>query len=274
WDQIFHLIIPAFVIALVGFAEPAAIARTYAVQDRSKWDPNKEFVSQGMANIASGLFAGFPVGGSFSRTSVNRISGGKTRWSGAITGFTVLAFLPFASVLSTLPRAVLAAIVISAVTKLIDFKSLSKMFAHSRPQGLIGIGTFFATIGLAPRVDIAVLLGVGAAVVVHLWRELHIHIETKIQDTTLTIKPMGVLFFASAPTVEETLIEILASSPDVTTVVIDLARLGRIDFTAAMVLDQILNDAEKTGLTVSVEGVPPQARRILSRIMPSRVSAN
>ena len=67
FGKIRELIVPGGVIALVGFAEPAAIARTMAAQDRSFWDPDREFISQGAANIASGLCGSFPVGGSFSR---------------------------------------------------------------------------------------------------------------------------------------------------------------------------------------------------------------
>ena len=66
WGRVRDLFLPALVIALVGFAEPAAIARTFATQDRRRWNPDREFVSQGLANVASGISGGFPVGGSFS----------------------------------------------------------------------------------------------------------------------------------------------------------------------------------------------------------------
>ena len=113
WASLPSLILPGLVIALIGFAEPSAIARAYAAQDRSLWSPDRELVSQGVANIAAGISGGFPVGGSFSRTSLNHTTGGKTRWSGAVTGLTVLAFLPLAGVVSTLPTAVLAGVVMA-----------------------------------------------------------------------------------------------------------------------------------------------------------------
>ncbi len=86
WRALPALLVPGGVIALVGFAEPAAIARTFAAQDRQRWSPDREFISQGMANLAAGVSGGFPVGGSFGRSFVTRLAGGKTRWSGAITG--------------------------------------------------------------------------------------------------------------------------------------------------------------------------------------------
>ena len=100
------LVSGAGVIALVGFAEASSIARTYATQDRLPWDAKREFISQGMANLTAGLFGGFPVGGSFARSSINRLSGATSGWSGAVMGLAVLAFMPFTGILSALPRAI------------------------------------------------------------------------------------------------------------------------------------------------------------------------
>ncbi len=65
WGRVPGLLVSGAIIAAVGFAEPTAIARTFAAQDRVRWDANRELVSQGVANLASGLTGGFPVGGSF-----------------------------------------------------------------------------------------------------------------------------------------------------------------------------------------------------------------
>ena len=98
WSSLPLLIIPGGVIALVGFAEASAVARSFAEQDRKPWSPDREFISQGVANVVSAVSGGFPVGGSFSRSSINRLAGGHTRWSGAITGIAVLLFLPVAGI--------------------------------------------------------------------------------------------------------------------------------------------------------------------------------
>ena len=96
--------LPALVIALVGFAEPAAISRKLAAEDRQHWSSDRELVSQGVANLASGMAGGYPVGGSFSRSTLNRLAGARTRWSGLVAGLLVLVFLPFAEVLESLPK--------------------------------------------------------------------------------------------------------------------------------------------------------------------------
>ena len=94
WSELPQLLPAAAVIALLGFAEASSIARTYAAVDRSRWDPNREFVSQGVANVAASITNGMPVGASFSRSALNRLAGARTTLSGFVTGLTVLALLP------------------------------------------------------------------------------------------------------------------------------------------------------------------------------------
>ncbi len=103
WAEVGSLVLPAVVICLVSIAEAGSIARTFAALDRRPWNANREFVSQGLANLTAGASGGYPVCGSFSRSALNRVSGANSRWSGAITGVVVLAFLPFAAVLESLP---------------------------------------------------------------------------------------------------------------------------------------------------------------------------
>lgn len=260
------LVVGALVIAVVGFAEPASIARTYATQDRSKWNANQEFISQGVANIAAGLFAAFPVGGSFSRSSVNRIAGAKTRWSGLVTGVVVLAFLPFTFLLSSLPKAILAAIVIAAVINLIRVKELWQLRTYSKAQAHIAWITFALTLLLSPRIDFAVLIGIGLAVAHHLRREQKVFIDIWEYANTLNIKPKGVLWFGSSASVEETLNDALARHPEVTGIEFHLGGLGRIDLSAALMLERLMKDAEKAGLEVNVNNVPPMAQRWLDRV--------
>lgn len=266
WEQLPQLIIPTIVIALVGFAEPAAIARTFATQDRQRWDPDREFVSQGLANLVSGISGGFPVGGSFSRSSINRLAGGRSRWSGAVTGVAVLIFLLFAWVLESLPAAVLGAIVIVGVYQLIDIRGVIDVWRYSRLQGLVAVATFILTLMLAPRIDLAVIIGIGFGVAIHLWRELEFEIQTSVEDDCVNVQPHGVLYFGSAPTMSDRMIGLLAEHPGVTRIRFDLAHLGRIDYSGAVVLKTTVEDAKTAGLQVSLERIPPQARRILTKV--------
>jgi SulP family sulfate permease len=266
WGDLPSLLVSGAVIALIGFAEPASIARLFAVQDRERWSPSRELISQGVANLASGISGGFPVGGSFARSSIARLAGGRSRWAGAITGLTVLAFLPIAGVLGPLPRAVLAAIVISAVYKLIQLIQLARIYRVSRPQAMIAWVTFAATLILSPRIELGVIIGVALGIAVHLWRELVVRVDTESLEGTLRLTPRGVLFYASAPPLNETLIDLLAANPDAVRLVIDLQKLGRIDYTGALALRGVVDEARQGGLEVEVVGVPDQTRKTLPPI--------
>lgn len=266
WSSLLDLLLPGVVIALVGFAEASAISRTYATQDRASWDANREFVSQGLANLASGVSGGFPVGGSFSRSSINKASGAKTRWSGAITGLAVLAFLPIAGILEPLPRSVLAAIVIVAVVRLIRPDELFGVIKHSPAQGLVGLATFALVLLLAPRIDHAVLIGIGMGIIVHLVREMRVDLEARIIETTLRLRPGGVLYFASVQTLNEEFTRQLQGHPEAERLEIDLSGAGRLDYTSAVVLKQLADDAGAAGLEVRLVNVPYAARRIVDAV--------
>ncbi len=273
WASLPSLLIGCGVIAILGFAEPASIARTYATQDRIPWDANQEFIGQGVANLAAAFAGGFPVGGSFSRSAANRTAGAKTRWSGAITGLVVLFFVPFATVLHDLPRAVLGAIVISTVMNLIRPRQLLGLLKYSRPQAAIGLLTFFLTLALAPRIEIAVIIGVALSVAHHLRREQKLVFDHWIDAGGLHFKPQGVLWFGSAYTVEAEFTELLAKNPEATDVKLHLGGLGRIDLSAAIMFKQLMEDAKAAGMKVELLDVPPMAKSWVDRVWQEDVES-
>ena len=198
WASTGTLTVGALIIALVGFAEPASIARLFAAQDDVPWNANKELVSQGVANVAAGISGAFPVGGSFSRSSVNRLAGAQTQWSGGITGLAVLAFLPFAGLLNPLPQAVLGAIVIGAVLGLLNPRKLAALPKHSWLEAGLAWLTWLATLILAPNVQNAVMVGVAATAIIHFVKPLRLVTNRANADSgPITIKPNGLLWLAS-----------------------------------------------------------------------------
>lgn len=267
WAAMPHLLLPGVLIALIGFSEAASISRRFASEDRVRWSADREFISQGVANLTAAVTGGMPCGGSFSRSVVNRLAGATTRFSGAVTGLTVLAFLPFAFVLEPLPLAVLGATVIVAVSNLLRLKPLVRIWWVSVPQAVIAWGTFVATIVLAPRLDIAVLIGVGLSVAVFLWRMLQLEIDVEAEDGSVVLTPRGVLWFGTAQRLDDRLVEALAAHPDASRVLLDLSRLGRIDTTGALVLRSVLDEARAAGLAADVTRVPPQSVALVERIL-------
>jgi sulfate permease, SulP family len=267
WSYLDRLVIPAFVIALVGFSEPASIARHYATLERRRWDPNRELVSQGLANLAAGLGGGFPAGGSFTRTALARSSGARTRLAGGITGVCVLALLPFTSVLANLPKAVLGTVVIVAVVPLIQIRRILEYRRYTRLQLAVATTTAILTVAFVPHVELAVVAGIGLAIGAHLFRELRVSVKAWTDGETFHLAPKGVLYFASAPLLADRLGDLLHDHPDARRLVVHLDGLGRVDITGAMALRALLADAEAAGLEARVADVPPQAEKIIRRVL-------
>jgi SulP family sulfate permease len=266
-----RLLVPALVIALLGFAEASSIARTYAALERKRWNANREFLSQGVANLAAGLFGGFPIGASFSRSALNRLAGAKTNMSGLVTGLAVLAFLPLSFLLEPLPQAVLAAIVIIAVAPLLRVDLIVEVGKLSRPQLTITLTAFVLTLTLAPHVERAIIAAIGLSLVIHLWRELRLDVAATSSERRLELNPQGVLWFATARLLEDRFVHLLAEYPDTEQLVIRLDGLGRIDLTGALALKALINDAHDAGLLVSVRGAPLHASRVLQRVLSGDV---
>jgi sulfate permease, SulP family len=261
------LLLPGLVIAFVGFVEPAAIARSFASVDRVRWDPNRELIGQGAANVGTAIAGGFPVGGSFSRSALSRFTGARTAWSGAITGAAVLAFLPFAAVLEPLPSAVLAGIVVGAVAGQIRLLPMFRLARLSPSQFGVAATTFVLTLALTPHVERAVLIGGALAVFVHLRRELSLEVPSWADGRTLHLRPRGVLWFGSAARLEDTVLALLAERAGANRLVVHLDGLGRIDTTGALSLRELLQHARESGLTVEVVDVRPRWRGLVEQVI-------
>jgi SulP family sulfate permease len=267
WGELEQVLLPGAIIALVGFAEPASIARTLAARERRPWNANREFLGQGLANVVSGFTGGFPVGGSFSRSMLGWLAGARTRLSGAITGVCVLAFLPFAGSLSSLPRATLAGVVIGAALPLVRVGPLLRLWRFSKPQFAVAWITFALTLALSPHIERAVLIGIGLAIAVHLWRELDFDIDVRRDGDELHLRPSGVLWFGTARALDGAFLRLLAESPDARRLVLHMDGLGRVDLPGALALRQLLEDARQAGLDVELADVPQRARRFVEGVL-------
>src|SRR5690606_35253508 len=235
WNQVGTLALGAVVIALVGFAEPAAIARTFA--DRSRpWNADRELLAQGAANLAAGIMRGMPVGGGFSRAALARQAGGRTRLAGAIAGLTVLAFFPFAGVLAGLPRAVLAAIVVTSSLSLLQLGALLRLWRYAKMQATTALVTFALTLVMTPRVDYALILVILLALFTHLYREAQLGVRVDREGDTVKMSFEGVLWFGSLQSLERALQRLEEELDGIERVVLDTTRLGRVDFSALMLL--------------------------------------
>lgn len=149
----------AAAIMIVGFGSGIVTARSFATKSGSEVDADKELIGFGAANIASGLFGGFPVTAADSRTAVNYVVGGKTQLVGLIAAAALLGVTLYtADVLAYLPISVLGAILVSAGIDLVDVPELRTLYRISRPEFAFAIATLLgvAVIGVLQGVFIAI----------------------------------------------------------------------------------------------------------------------
>ena len=269
YSRIPDLLAVAAVIALVGFAEVSAIARTFARQTRTPWDANREFVSQGLGNVAAGLFGGFVAGGSFSRSAVNKTAGATSPMSGMVTGLLVLAFVPFAAVVESLPIATLGGIIFASILSLIRTRPIVRLRGYSRPQLIISLTTLVLTLALSPRIQIGIIVGVAMSIAWHLHRELGITTPQSFDDDgVLHLRPRGVLYFGSAHRLEDDLTDALAAAPEVQRVIIHCDGLGRVDVTGALAMRSLVERAAEEDIHVELADFTVANRKILTRVLP------
>lgn len=260
WSDLPILVVGGVVIALVGFAEPASIARTFAGEDGESWSASQEFFSSGWANLAAGVTGAFPVGGSFSRSSVNRFAGARSKWSGGITGLVVLAFLPFAGVLEPLPTAVLGAIVVGAVLSLVQPKRLLSLWKRSKSQALLTYVTFAATLITPPEVFWAVILGVGLTIAHHFIFALRLIVD-RADPAILRLRPEGLLWIGSNGSLAGKLRDAVSGNTAANSIEIDLGSIPSVD---SGVADAIAEAVAVAGdRSVSVVNAPTGSQTLL-----------
>ncbi len=261
WDEIPTLLAGALVIALIGFAEPVSIARTFANETGTRWDANREFMASGVANAVSSFAGGYPVGGSFSRSSVNKLAGATTRWAGGVTGLVVLAFLPFAGILEPLPRAVLGAIVLGAAWSLIKPRLLIGLWRRDAYQAALAWIVFAATLIAAPRVERAVVLGVVLTVALHFWQGLSV--DRSNQADLVTVTPTGLMWMGT----DDTFTVALEEAGDGTrNVNVDFAQAPFIDDATIQALRDTKRRLAEHGRSLTWSNAPKGSERMLATL--------
>src|SRR6202012_4055516 len=116
-------------VALISFADTSVLSRTFAARFHSRVDPNQEMVGLGAANLAAGLFQGFPISSSSSRTPVAEAAGAKTQVTGIVGAVAVgLLLVAAPNLLRHLPATALAAVVIASAIGLIEVSDLARIY--------------------------------------------------------------------------------------------------------------------------------------------------
>jgi SulP family sulfate permease len=278
-----QLMTSAVIISLIGFMEAIAIAKAMAAQTRQRLDTNQELVGQGLSNVVSGLFSGYPVSGSFSRSAVNINAGARTGFSsvvtGAVVGITLLFLTPL---LYHLPNATLGAVIILAVINLIKASPVIHAWKAQPQDAVISVITFVLTLYLAPHLEGGILAGVGLSLLVFVIRSMRprVAVLSRYKDGSMrdiSVHPLptsevislvrfdGSLYFANASYFEDKILEEVASKPKLRYIIVDASAINQLDATGEEVLHHLAERLNANNIEIVFAGMKKQFMDVIRR---------
>jgi high affinity sulfate transporter 1 len=256
--QLSQVIIGGCAVAMVAFADTSVLSRTYAARMRTPVDPNQEMIGLGAANLAAGLFQGFPISSSSSRTPVAEAAGSKTQLTGVVGAIAVALLLVCApNLLKDLPSSALAAVVIAAAIGLFEFADLRRIFRIQQWEFWLSIVCFIgvAVFGVIPGIGIAIVI----AVIEFLWdgwrpdyavlgrvdgirgyHDITRYPAARRIPGLVLFRWAAPLFFANAELFHQRLLDAIAESPTpVRRIIITAEPVTSIDVTSADMLAEL-----------------------------------
>ncbi|MEU1671113.1 SulP family inorganic anion transporter [Streptomyces roseifaciens] len=274
------LLAPAVAVAALAALESllsASVADGMTVGQ--KHDPDKELFGQGLANLAAPLFGGVPATGAIARTAVNVRTGASSRLA-ALTHAAILAVVVFAAapLVSRIPLAALAGVLIATAIRMIEVGSLRAMARATRSDGLVLILTAVATVAL--DLVYAVIIGLlvaGALALRAVAKQVRLdqislqsdaagdhsaEEHALLAERIVAYRIDGPLFFAAA---HRFLLE-LSEVADGRVVILRMSRVTTVDATGALVLKDAVTKLNRRGITVLASGIRPGQRRVLDSV--------
>jgi sulfate permease, SulP family len=226
FDATLELMLPAAALAFVGLVQGAAVSANFPNPNRKYPEPSRDFIGQGIANIASGIWQGMPVGGSMSATAIVKTAGAKSRAANLIAGIVIaIAILLVGPVVGYIAMPALAGLLIVVGVRTVKPADLKALWRTGAAQATVMTVTFVLTM-IIP-LQHAVLVGVGISVILYVIRQSNRIVLKRWQfepggrireveppaqvgaNEVVVLMPYGSLFFAAAPLLEQAL-------PDVT----------------------------------------------------------
>ena len=216
------LLVPALSLAFIGLVQGAGISENFPNPDGTYPDASRDFVGQGVANVAAGVFQGMPVGGSMSGTSLVKNAGAKSRLALLIAGVIMaIVILIFGSAVGYIAMPALAGLLMVVGFRTVKPADIKAVWKTGGMQATVMGVTFVLTMVIP--LQYAVLVGVGISmilfiinqsnqIVIKRWlidadgdlREVDAPTDVAA-DEVVVLQPYGSLFFASAPVFEEQL---------------------------------------------------------------------
>ena len=283
WQVLTQLMTTAVIIAVIGFMEAISIAKAMASQTRQRLDPNQELIGQGLGNIVSGLFQGYTVSGSFSRSAVNINAGAVTGFSAVATGVVVgITLLFLTPLLYHLPQATLAAVIMMAVVNLVKISPIIHAWKVQPHDGVVAVVTFILTLIVAPHLETGIVAGVLLSLGLFLYRTMRPRISVLSRDLDGTLRDADVrklatcdnisiirfdgrLYFANTGFFVDTVLDRVAKKPDLKFVIIDAEGINDIDATGEEMLHELNMRLESLEIEFLIARAKKQLMDILKR---------
>lgn len=284
FEAIIALLPLAFTIALIGFTESIAVAKSIQKKHKNyEVNASQELLALGLANIGGSFFQSFPTMGGFARSAVNDQSGAKTPMAGVISAIIVMLTLLFLTpYFYYLPNAILAAIIIVAVYGLIDFKEAKHLWKTDRKDFTMFIITAIATLVLG--VEEGIIAGIGISIIALLIRvsyphiaELGLDVKSKsylnvdrfkhieVDKSILIVRLDAQLFFANTRYFQDRLKLLEQKRGQLKAVILDARGINGMDSSAIHALKDIIEDYQKREIRFMMTGVKGPVRDILRR---------
>jgi SulP family sulfate permease len=271
-------------LALMGLAEGLSAARLFAARGGYRVDADQELIASGSANLGSGLFGGIGVAGSLSKTAALSDARGRTQVAGLTAAVLALVIIvAIAPVLSGLPRAVLGAIVINAVWKLMDFSALRR-YARVRRNDIIAAGVaIVGVLALGPLYGL--LLAVAGSVLGLVYRSSRVdvevmgkvphekaawgstrnHEERRTFPGVLVLRVDAPIFWVTAAPIHDVVLSKVEAVPGTRALVLDLEATNQMDTTSADALADLLAELRERGVDLYLVHVMWPVRKALRR---------
>lgn len=274
----------AVAIALVAFTDTSILSRIYSQRSGCAVESNRELVSLGITNMATGVFQGFAVSASASRTPVAEQAGAKTQVTGLI-GAMLVSFLLYVAptLLKSMPHAALSAVVICACFGQIQIDQVVRLYRLRRSEFLFSMACFMGVIVLG--VIQGIFIAVGLALIAFIWRawrphnavlgrvdglkgyhDVLRHPEARRIPGLVLFRWDAPLFFANAAVFEERIQQAIALAPTPTKwVVVAAEPVTDVDITAADMLAELDNQLHRAGMDLCFAEMKGPVKDILKR---------
>ncbi len=272
------LIPGAIALGAIGLVQAMAIGRSIATETNQHLESNQEFFGQGLANVLAGLFSGYPVSASFSRSAVNHKVGARSPLASVISGLCVVFVMLFLGSLTVyLPRTALSGVLIVTGIGMVNFAEIRRILTGSRGDALIMLVTFFGTLFL--HIEIAVLLGITLSLVVYLVRtstpRVHLVVPDEgyrhfVYDPSRPVCPqlgvieiLGDLYFGAVGHVEEAVHALYEKHPGQRFLLIRMSRVNTCDFSGIHMLEGVVRSYRERGGDVYMVRVGYRVMRVM-----------